>query len=117
MLGRDGPTTAKRPPASAESRQVVARRAPPAAPVPFERRETLLKATPGRPLDSDALSTLRKTEPERATTQVPVRVVTSPAATTRPTTEPGPARPVGSTREARPALRLRVDPPRATGHP
>lgn len=46
--------------------QVVSRRSPPPAPIPFETRLPLLEAHPGQPLDHETLEQLRKgQEPER----------------------------------------------------
>jgi Family of unknown function (DUF6600) len=55
-----------RPPDQVLARPVVARVAPPPAPVPFEVRRKALEAQPGRPLDPRALETLRGKEPSKA---------------------------------------------------
>jgi hypothetical protein len=47
------------PPADVSRRRVVVRNAPPPAPVPFSARERALQSQPGRPLDADALESLR----------------------------------------------------------
>ncbi|HLG98721.1 MAG TPA: DUF6600 domain-containing protein [Bryobacteraceae bacterium] len=51
------------PPAAVQNRAVVARVAPPPAPVPFAQRQQALAANPGRPLDSAQVETLRVNEP------------------------------------------------------
>ena len=54
---------ARRPPERVTTREVVVRRAPAQAPVPFAAREQALAAHPGRPLDSAKMSTLRTSTP------------------------------------------------------
>jgi hypothetical protein len=56
---------AARPPDQVLARPVVARVAPPPAPVPFEVRRKAMEAQPGRPLDPGALETLREKEPSQ----------------------------------------------------
>ncbi len=51
------------PPAAAMNRQVVAKAAPPPAPVPFERQQEALRANPGRPLDAGATRNLQTNQP------------------------------------------------------
>ena len=51
-----------RPPARVMERQVVARRTPPPAPVPFAAQQQALAGDPGRPLHSEAVERLRKPE-------------------------------------------------------
>ena len=54
------------PPQGSSQRQVVLRRSPVSAPVPFESRLPLLEAHPGQPLDRETEEQLRKgQEPER----------------------------------------------------
>ncbi len=55
-----------RPPDHVQARPVVARVAPPRAPVPFEVRQKALEAQPGRPLDPRTMETLRGKEPSKA---------------------------------------------------
>jgi hypothetical protein len=55
-----------RPPDQVLARPVVARVAPPPAPISFEVRRKALEAQPGRPLDPRALETLRGKEPSKA---------------------------------------------------
>jgi hypothetical protein len=47
-----------RPPDETWARQVVLRRSPPPAPIPFEKRLPLLGAHPGQPLDRQTLERL-----------------------------------------------------------
>lgn len=49
----------RQPPAEALKRPVVARSAPPSAPVPFAAKEPALAAHPGRPLDAAALKDVK----------------------------------------------------------
>jgi len=51
------------PPAAVQNRPVVAKIAPPAAPVPFAQRQQALAANPGRPLDSGEVQRLRGDQP------------------------------------------------------
>lgn len=52
-----------RPPMAAVNRPVVARTAPPPAPVPFAARQQQLQAQPGQPLDRQALEQVRQSQP------------------------------------------------------
>ena len=63
---------APRPPASVLSRPVVARTAPPPAPVPFDRQQAVLNQNPGRPLPAASVQQMRQNAPARSS---PVRVV------------------------------------------
>jgi hypothetical protein len=63
---------APRPPATVLSRPVVARTAPPPAPVPFERQQTVLNQNPGRPLPPATVQQMGLSAPARSS---PVRVV------------------------------------------
>ena len=63
---------AARPPAEALSRPVVARTAPPPAPVPFERQQAALSQDPGRPLPPTQVQQIRQSAPAPS---APVRVV------------------------------------------
>ena len=47
------------PPAAVQNRAVVAKAAPPPAPVPFAQRQQSLATNPGRPLDTDEVQRLR----------------------------------------------------------
>src|SRR5437867_7795660 len=54
---------ARRPPTRVTTREVIVRRQPPPAPVPFAAREQALAAHPGRPLDNATIRTLRTNTP------------------------------------------------------
>jgi Family of unknown function (DUF6600) len=68
----DTASRAPRPPANALSRPVVARRAPPPAPVAFDRQQPALAKNPGRPLPTASVQQLRQSAPAPS---APVRVV------------------------------------------
>ena len=63
---------APRPPANVMSRPVVARTAPPPAPVPFDRQQPILNQNPGRPLPAANVQQMRQNAPARSS---PVRVM------------------------------------------
>jgi len=85
VLAREGRATA-RPPARIEARPVMARRAPPPPPVPFEARQRLMEATPGRPLSWSETATLHPNRPAAP----PVRVVPAPTRAVSPRPNPRP---------------------------
>jgi len=68
----DTASRAARPPDNVLSRPVVARTAPPPAPVPFERQQRALAQDPGRPLPQAQVQQLRQSAPAPS---APVRVV------------------------------------------
>ena len=68
----DTASRAARPPANVLSRPVVARTAPPPAPVPFDRQQPVLAKNPGRPLPTNTVQQMRQGAP---TPSAPVRVV------------------------------------------
>ncbi len=68
----DTASRAARPPANVLSRPVVARTAPPPAPVPFERQQPALAKNPGRPLPTNTVQQMRQSAPAPS---APVRVV------------------------------------------
>ncbi len=74
VLGAKADTAsyAARPPANVLSRPVVARTAPPPAPVPFDRQQPALAKNPGRPLPPTQVQQLRQAAPAPS---APVRVV------------------------------------------
>jgi hypothetical protein len=72
------PRGVTRPPDHVLARPVVARVAPPPAPVPFEARQKALEAQPGRPLDPGTLETLRGKEPSKALLVPAVRPAAPP---------------------------------------
>ena len=95
----DTASRAARPPANVLSRPVVARTAPPPAPVPFDRQQPALAKNPGRPLPTTDVQQLRQGAPA---TSSAVRVVDmgrvrrvqpniQPAVTAGPQGSPGPA--------------------------
>ena len=69
----DTASRAARPPANVLTRPVVARRAPPPAPVPFDRQQPALARNPGRPLPTADVQQIRQGAPAQPTP--PVRVV------------------------------------------
>jgi len=79
VLGRRPDMNVRRPPAAFANRQVVARTAPPPAPVPFARQQEAIRANGGRPL---ARSQITQLQPAAAANSR-VRLVA-----------PGPARPI-----------------------
>jgi hypothetical protein len=62
VLGGRAPVAAA-PPAAAMNRQVVARNAPPPPPVSFSQQQPALRANPGQPLDSNAMSQIQNSQP------------------------------------------------------
>ena len=87
------------PPRSMFDRAVVARTAPPEAPVGFAAQQQQLAAQPGRPLDAAARRDLR---PTKATASAPVVNVVAPAQMAPPTVLPPRVSPAASAGEARP---------------
>jgi len=75
VLGTASVANARRPPQAVLSRPVVARMAPPPAPVPFERQQDAIRANGGRPL---ARAQLAELQPRGAPPQQRVRIVTPP---------------------------------------
>jgi hypothetical protein len=94
------------PPVAVVNRPVVARMAPPPAPVPFARQQEALRANPGKPLDAGATRSLQggqaaaranvrvNAAPARtnAVEPAPVRQNVAPAATSGPKAEAAPER-------------------------
>jgi len=70
--GADTSSRAARPPSNVLTRPVVARTAPPPAPVPFERQQAALARNPGRPLPVTEIQQIRQSAPAPV---APVRVV------------------------------------------
>src|SRR2546430_16370032 len=89
VLAQPATAEVRRPPPVVQTREVIVRRQPPAAPVPFAARESALRAHPGRPLDEATLGTLRRQTPA-ARAQPLVRPAVSPPAETPPTPVPHP---------------------------
>ena len=73
VLGAAAPGT--RPPEKVMARPVVAKTAPPRAPVSFAARQSALAASPGKPLDSAALAALK---PAASVAPPAVKIVTAP---------------------------------------
>ncbi len=86
----------EKPPARAFERSVVARTAPPAAPVGFAAQQQQLAAKPGKPLDDAARKEMRPT----AAAPAPVVKVVAPAQVAQPTVRPPPAAPGAKRDEA-----------------
>ncbi|HEV2750578.1 MAG TPA: DUF6600 domain-containing protein [Gemmatimonadales bacterium] len=63
VLGQPRGVEGRRPPERVTTREVIVRRQPPPAPVPFAAREKALSAHPGRPLDNATMRTLRTNTP------------------------------------------------------
>ncbi len=82
VLGHRPDMNVRRPPAAFMSRPVVARTAPPPAPVSFDRQQAAIRENGGRPLGSAQLNALRPQQAS-AINQQRVRVVA-----------PGPIRPI-----------------------
>src|SRR5439155_1313415 len=64
VLAQPTVVEARRPPERVTTREVIVRRQPAAAPVPFAAREQALAAHPGRPLDNATIRTLRTNTPD-----------------------------------------------------
>jgi len=63
VLAQPTGVEARRPPERVTTREVIVRRQPAAAPVPFAAREQALAAHPGRPLDNTTMRALRTSTP------------------------------------------------------
>src|SRR5213083_1310660 len=63
VLAQPTGVEARRPPERVTTREVIVRRQPAAAPVPFAAREQALAAHPGRPLDNTTMRALRTNTP------------------------------------------------------
>jgi FecR protein len=91
VLAQSTEVEARRPPDRVMTREVIVRRQPPAAPVPFAAREQALAAHPGRPLDNATIRTLRTNVPN-ANPRPFVRPASPEQRGQRPTPELRPAR-------------------------
>jgi len=92
----DTASRAARPPANVQSRTVVARTAPPPAPVPFDRQQSGLARNPGRPLPTADVQQIRQgapapSKPVRVVDMGRVRRVQQPAIGAAPQAAPNPA--------------------------
>ena len=99
VLGQPAIIETRRPPARVMTREVVAQRQPPPAPIPFSAREQALRARPGRPLDDATIATLRARTPAA---RVKPLILVRPAV---PPTAAGPAPTLRPAREGLPAPR------------
>jgi hypothetical protein len=70
---RGAGASGSKPPAESLKRPVVAKAAPPPAPVPFEAKQPALAANPGKPLDAAAMATVKPSAPAPAPA---IRIVT-----------------------------------------
>ncbi len=70
------------PPAAVMSRQVIAKKAPPPAPVPFAARQQAMAAHPGVPIGRQQMATLRPTSAAAARPMVKVAPAGKPATPT-----------------------------------
>jgi len=91
VVGQPTVVEARRPPERVTTREVIVRRQPPPAPVPFAAREQALAAHPGRPLDNATMRTLRTNTPN-ANPRPFVRPASPEQRGERPTPELRPAR-------------------------
>ena len=98
------------PPAAIQNRAVVAKVAPPPAPVPFAQRQQALAANPGRPLDAGEVQRLRVNQPAQA--HPFVRPARGSFQTGR-----GPTAPAGAAAGGFPAGRPQVQAPAPTPQP
>jgi len=107
VLGAAAPAArVAQPPEAVQNRAVVAKLAPPPAPVPFAQRQQALAANPGRPLDSGEVQSLRGNQP------APARPNVRPAqgsfsATGRPQVQTPSATPQTGAGQQRPAQQPR----------
>jgi hypothetical protein len=73
----------RRPPAAVAARSIVAKTAPPPAPVPFAVQQKALAANGGKPLPSSQVSALRPATPSGSNRAAAAQVRIAPPATTR----------------------------------
>ena len=83
VIGAAAPAGSK-PPTAVLERPIMARRAPPAAPVSFASKELLLATNPGKPLDAAALRNLKRASPVAV---AKIKVI-APAQSASPVTAP-----------------------------
>ncbi|HLJ26468.1 MAG TPA: DUF6600 domain-containing protein [Candidatus Angelobacter sp.] len=111
-----GQTSAPKPPAAVASRPVVAKVAPPPAPVAFAQKQQALQANPGKPLDTKAEQALRAATPPPVVhvvkTAPPVQAV-KPVETTAK--KPQPAASPNTAQEVHPPAPAAGTPPAAAG--
>ncbi|HVH66625.1 MAG TPA: DUF6600 domain-containing protein [Gemmatimonadales bacterium] len=105
VLGQSTSVEARRPPAVVTTRDVIVRRQPPPAPIPFAARERALAAQPGRPLDNATIRTLRRNTPDANPRPFVRQAAPAPApASVAPTSEPRAQAPAPTLRPAREGL-------------
>jgi hypothetical protein len=80
-----------RPPASAMSRPVVTRNAPPPAPVPFAAQQRLLQQNPGQPLSPSAAQGLRQNPPAASSMYRPAPPLSAGSPAAAPASRTGPS--------------------------
>jgi hypothetical protein len=83
------------PPTSMQGRQVIARRTPPPAPVPFAQKQQALAANAGRPLDVNQVQQIRQSQPPPARQVVRQVQARTPSAAPPPAAAPPAATPGG----------------------
>ncbi len=104
-----------KPPEAAVQRRVVAKVAPPPAPVPFASRQKELAANPGKPLDAARMAALK---PPVTTTAPAVTLIRAPQPVSAPPKEVGPAGRTGAPPAARAAAPVAPHaPPAAAAQP
>ncbi len=79
------------PPAALQSRPVIAKRTPPPPPVPFVQKQQALAANGGRPLDTNQVQQLRKSQPAPAQPLVRQVQARPPAAAPQRSAAPAPS--------------------------
>jgi hypothetical protein len=94
-------TGVARPPANVVSRPVVAKAAPPPAPVPFAAQQKALQANGGKPLAPAQLKTIRPATPAAVAAKAQ-QVRVAPPVTSRPTAPAAATRPGQPTPAAKP---------------
>ena len=116
VLGRPeaSASRAAKPPDAVVNRAVVAKTAPPPAPVPFAQRQQELAKDPGHPLNAQAVQQLRAQQPPPARPLIK-QVAPTSSAPARPAAAPAPApgRQLPPPREAEPAPQPRTQTPPA----
>jgi hypothetical protein len=104
ILAQPSIVQARRPPEIVTNREVVVRRQPSPAPVPFAAREQALAAHPGRPLDDATIRTLRTSTPNASARPLVRPAASAPAPAPAPGPEPRAQAPAPALRPAREGL-------------
>ena len=110
VLGRRPDVNVRRPPAAFMNRPVVARTAPPPAPVPFDRQQAAIRANGGRPLGRAQITALQPQQAAAVNSRVKV-VAPSPIRPIQNGQRFGTARPEQSIQERERALHATPIPP------